>query len=35
MKKNVVNARISWNGNNYCATSIGTEINGVVIVTNK
>ena len=26
---------ISWSGNNYCATSVGADINGVVIVTNK
>ena len=26
---------ISWSGNNYCATSVGATINGVVIVTNK
>ena len=35
MEKNIINALISWSGNNYCATSVGTEINGVVIVTNK
>ena len=35
MGKNKVEALISWSGNNYCATSVGAEINGVVIVTNK
>ena len=35
MGKNVVSALISWSGKNYCATSVGAEINGVVIVTNK
>jgi hypothetical protein len=30
-----VNVLISWSGNNYCATSVGADINGVVIVTNK
>ena len=35
MEKKKVNVLISWSGNNYCATSVGTDINGVVIVTNK
>ena len=35
MEKKKVEALISWSGNNYCATSVGTDINGVVIVTNK
>jgi hypothetical protein len=35
MEKKKVEALISWSGNNYCATSVGTDINGVVIVTNR
>jgi len=35
MEKEKVNVLISWSGNNYCATSVGATINGVVIVTNK
>ena len=35
MEKKKIDVLISWSGNNYCATSVGEDINGAVIVTNK
>lgn len=30
-----VNVKISWSGNNYCATASGEIVNGCIVTTNK